>query len=114
MNADGSGQTRLTNGQNYDLSWSPDGKKIAFVSNRDKNWEIYAMNADGGRQVNLTRDPAQDWWPWWSPDGSHIAFVSDRDGDWDIYVMNADGSGTSRLTHNSADDVHPSWASASR
>jgi Tol biopolymer transport system component len=75
--------------------------KIAFQSNRDGNWEIYVMNADGSGQTRLTFNAAADTEPAWSPDGSKIAFVSTRDsavGSSDIYVMNADGSGQTRLT----------------
>ena len=64
MNADGSGQRRLTRnaGQVHDGAigarprWSPDGRQIAFVSGRDGNADIYLMNADGSGQRNLTRD----------------------------------------------------------
>jgi Tol biopolymer transport system component len=58
MNADGSGQTRLTN--NDDLDWtpafSPDGSKIAFTSHRDGNWDIYVMNANGSGQTRPTNN----------------------------------------------------------
>src|SRR6185436_11226570 len=59
-------------------AWSPDGRKLAFVSERDGNAEIYVMNADGSAQENLTRQPANDSHPAWSPDGRKIAFVSRR------------------------------------
>ena len=82
MNADGSGQTRLTDNQAgaSDPSWSPDGRRIAFVSYRDGNREIYVMNADGSGQTRLTDNPAWDISPSWSSDGTRIAFYSDRDG----------------------------------
>ena len=61
-------------------AWSPDGTKIAFTSNRDGNYEIYTMNADGTGQTSLTNNAAYDFDPAWSPDGTKIAFTSDRDG----------------------------------
>jgi dipeptidyl aminopeptidase/acylaminoacyl peptidase len=60
MNADGSGQTRLTNDGAIDNEpvWSPDGTKIAFWTERNGPAEIYVMNADGSGQINLTKNPA--------------------------------------------------------
>jgi TolB protein len=79
MTADGSGQTRLTRGnafQSAPPAWSPDGRRIAFASERDGNAEIYVVNADGTGQRNLTRDPGYEGDPAWSPDGRKIAFTS--------------------------------------
>ena len=84
--------------------------KIAFHSNRDGNQEIYVMNPDGSRQINLTNNPAKDSNPSWSPDGKMIAFQSDRDGNQEIYIMNADGGESKRLTDNPAQDDCPAWS----
>ena len=84
--------------------------KIAFLSDRDGNWEIYVMNDDGSGQRRLTNNTDTDVSPSWSPDGKKIAFASDRDGNREIYVMNADGSGQTRLTNNTDTDVSPSWS----
>ena len=103
---------RLTADSGYDLqpAWSPDGAKIAFTTERDRNGEIYVMNADGTGLVDLTNNPAYDESAAWSPDGSKIAFDSDRDGNFEVYVMNADGTGVNRLTFDPAGDKAPSWS----
>ena len=88
--------------------------KIAFVSQRDGNEEIYTMNADGSNVQRLTVDvvgsPKSDLSPTWSPDGTRIAFVSNRDGNYEIYVMNADGSDQQRLTSSNNGDLNPTWS----
>ncbi|MBI1927063.1 PD40 domain-containing protein [Candidatus Poribacteria bacterium] len=86
--------------------------KIAFVSNRDGNYEIYVMNANGSNPINLTRHPAKDMTPSWSPDGTKIAFASDRGGNFEIYMMNADGSNLVNLTNHPKLDAGPSWSPA--
>jgi len=116
MNADGSGQTRLTNNAVFDgdPSWSPDGTKIAFRSQIDGNSEIYVMNADGTGQTRLTFNGDEDAGPSWSPDGTKIAFSSGRDGiagnPAEIYVMNADGTSQTRITFSAGSDSLPSWS----
>ncbi len=104
--------TRLTFHDAFDSGpdWSPDGRRIAFASDRDGNREIYVMNADGFGVTRLTVNDAIDSSPAWSPDGRRIAFHSTRDGNWEVYVMNADGSGVTRLTNNDARDWHPEWS----
>ena len=91
-------------------AWSPDGRTIVFVSWRDGNGEVYAMDADGSSPRNLTQNPAKDVRPAWSPDGRRIAFVSRRDGNSEVYVMNADGSGKRNLTRDRARDDSPTWS----
>lgn len=91
-------------------SWSPDGTKIVFYSERDGNSEIYVMGADGSNPTRLTYTAASEGYPNFSPDGKKISFDTDRDGNFEIYVMNADGSNPTRLTHNTARDVSASWS----
>ena len=112
INPDGTGLTNITRhpARDHGAAWSPDGGRIAFVSERDGNEEIYVMDPDGKDVVRLTFSDARDRRPAWSPDNSRIAFHSDRDGDQEIYVMNADGSNPVRLTFNPGEDGHPSWS----
>jgi TolB protein len=65
---------------------SPDGKRIAFVSSRDGNTELYVMNADGSNPVNLTRSRSEDGNGSyaWAPDGSRVVFSYRRSGQWVI------------------------------
>ena len=87
--------------RNSDPAWSPDGSKIAFMSDRDNDIEIYVMEANGSHQKRLTNAPGRDAHPSWSPDGSKIYFQSPRSDPMpQIYVMNADGSGQKQLTQN--------------
>ena len=98
------------------VTCSLSGGKIAFLSSRDGNGEIYVMNPDGSDQTRLTYDPASDESPAWSPDGSKIAFVSLRDGNYDIYVMSSDGSGVTNITNttwtedNPVENSEPAWS----
>jgi len=108
---DGGNIEQLTHNKAED--WHPeismDGKHIAFMSDRDGNYEIYIMNIDGTDQKRITNNDAGDWEPSWSPDGSKIIFTSDMDGDFDIYIMNKDGSSVKNITNNSTDDLQVSW-----
>ena len=113
MMADGSQPRNLTNNPtswDYIPDWSPDGSKIAFTSERDRNSEIYVIDADGKNPVRLTREPETDAAPRWSPDGRKIAFYSSRDGNSEIYVMDADGNNLVRLTNDPGWDVVPCWS----
>lgn len=87
--------------------WSPDGKKIAFTSNRDGAGDIYVMNSDGSNVRRLTFTPQAESSSVWSPDGTKIVFDSARDGNREIYIMNADGSDQTRLTFNPTIDSGP-------
>jgi Tol biopolymer transport system component len=104
MNADGSGQRNLSRHRADDSSpaWSPDGRKIAFVSRRDGGAEIYVVQADGSGLRRLTRSPYREFAPAWSHDGRKIAFRRARRANVELYLMNADGSGQRRLTDTKA------------
>jgi Tol biopolymer transport system component len=115
INQDGSQQASLScsPGNDIDPTWSPDGKRIAFSSNRDGNYEIYVMNADGTAQVRLTNDPAEDKHPTWSPDGTKLAFTSGRStatNESDLWVMDPDGSNPTRLLKMTGREAYPDWS----
>lgn len=84
--------------------------EVAFVSERDGNPEIYAVNASGAGLRRLTENTVLDGAPAWSPDGSRLAFHSMRDGGLDIYVMDPDGGNVRRLTDHPASDYAPAWS----
>lgn len=91
-------------------AFSPDGSRIAFVSDLDGTQEIYVMDTDGSNIVRVTNDGHTDLWPAWSPDGERLVYVSELDGNFDLYVVNVDGSGRQRLTDHPAPDYAPVWS----
>jgi Tol biopolymer transport system component len=97
----------------YAPQYSPDGRRIAFSSNRTvSSFTIWAANADGTGPARVTR-VASPWSgaPRWSPDGRHITFDSfNKGGGWDIWVVNADGSSPRQLTQGPPDNPVPSWS----
>jgi TolB protein len=114
MNADGSGQRRLTR-RGFEPRWSPDGRRIAFTSES----EVYIMNADGSRQQKLADGfppGAADIFPAWSPDGRKLAFTKSlggwERGSFEIFVVSVDGSGERRLTRRPGHDFDPIWSPA--
>lgn len=101
----------------YNATFSPDGKQIAFVSERDGNLELYSIQSDGAGLKRLTTEFAMDDHPAWSPDGKRIVFASTRRPTetpgraWtSIFVMNADGSGPQCVSPDESSDYSPAWS----
>lgn len=93
--------TQLTANKNFDgdAGWSPDGGTLVFSSDRDGNYEIYSMKADGKDVKRLTNNAGHDSFPKFSPDGTLISFNSNFESETtDIYLMRTDGSNIVRLT----------------
>ncbi len=103
----------------YNLAFSPDGSRLAFVSERDGNVELYSSDIQGSHVQRLTHDVAMDDHPSWSPDGNQIAFSSTRQANepgqsWNgIYVMNSEGGDVTRLSPTGVSDFSPAWSPTS-
>ncbi len=113
-NADGSAPRNLTRhpGEDTDGAWSPDGRRIVFVSNRSGNDDLYTMDADGANVRPLTSDPVRETSPCWSPRGMRIAFCSvpGAPDAVEIYAVDVDGSNRENLTKNTDFDADPVWS----
>jgi Tol biopolymer transport system component len=103
----------LSNGEgfiNLAPTRSPDGLWIAFSSNRDGNWEIYASTVDGSQIIRLTdNDSAVDFDPSWSPDGTKIVYESNVDGNWELRMIDLLTGAKTRLTDHLSPDINPVW-----
>lgn len=113
MNVDGTEQVQLTKDPFNELepSWSPDGGKIAFISDRNgQNFDIYVMNSDGSNVTQLTDDSSNEFGPVWSPDGSQIVFNSDRNGNVQLFMMNIDGTNLIQLTEDTSNSAYADWS----
>ena len=110
---DGSDYRRLTSNEDSDTNpaWSPDGTRIAFVSDRGEGqgWGIYTMANDGSDVQPLTPSsfPVTNDPPIWSPDGRHLAFLTKKDGTIDLYTVRADGSNRMRISPVA---FRPAWS----
>jgi Tol biopolymer transport system component len=91
-------------------SYSPDGRRIAFESDRGGVGNIWLSNADGSRPVQLTTTKSHSGTARWSPDGRRLVFDSPEAGNWDVYVVSADGGTPRRLTQEPSEDGTGTWS----
>ena len=103
-------QLTQTSASNLRPVWSPDGKRVAFQTNRDGPYHIYVMDADGGNVRQLTSGDADDRHPTWSPDGKRIAVDSGSDIKRDIWVIDMASRARTQLTRSGAITSFPSWS----
>ncbi len=108
----GTPEVKVTETPSYFHGFSPDGKWMAIVAQRNKNFDLFRIPTGGGAQERLTSSPGYDDGPDYSPDGRWIYFNSDRSGTWDIWRMPADGAGADdgkaeRITSDDQEDWFP-------
>jgi TolB protein len=104
---------QLTHVDQGEPFFSPDGTKVVYETTVAGCEQLFIMNSDGSKPVQLTHDAVNHDSPAWSPDGRKIAFVSDKGGDESIYLVNSDGSGEERLTGSEHRFIHPNWSADS-
>jgi TolB protein len=108
INADGTGERRITNlGFANEPAWAPDGQRLIFSANS----ELYTVDVDGNGLTQLTNNTVADGSAHWSPDGTKIALVRETaPSRLDVYVMNSDGTNPVRLTESHHSDFAPRWS----
>ena len=118
MNTDGTGQVQITNNkENHDNPiWSPDGKRIAFVSDKGAGAEVVAViNADGSGEEQITSDEIRAIHPKWAPDGESLIYCTDDDlkppqkNPSDIYLVDL-ATKTSKMVISGGTNTYPSYS----
>jgi Tol biopolymer transport system component len=94
----------------FEPDYSPDGKRIAFISTRTGNQEVWTANLDGSNAVQVTYQTVSPFAPRWSPDGRLIAFAQRPGGNVDVYIVNSGGGTPRRMTTDPALDASAYWS----
>lgn len=112
VNVNGKNLQNITQNKFGDLwpSFSRDGRKIVFQSDRNGNPDIFVMNADGTNLQQITSDTTRESYPCFSPDGKKVLFTSNRDGNEELYDVNYDGTDIRRLTNSPGNELSPSYS----
>ena len=112
-NSDGKDGRMLTRdaGLQYDPTWSPDGRQIAYISGFGyRTDELYIIDSDGKNKHRLTDNKAIDLLPAFAPDGRTITYVSDITGNYEIWTMDIEGGNRRQLTDSKGIDTRPCWS----
>ncbi len=116
---DGTDPVQLTKNtkRNSTPAFSPNGRKIVFISTRESDkYQLYVMNSDGSNVKLLTTDSSVAYFnPMWSPDSKKIVYYAEKGDQKDqIWTINADGSNQTLVTVNAGHNIYPAWSSDGR
>ena len=107
-NGDNAGNIPMITG--WDPTWSPDGRRILFASDRDGTTQLYTMNREGRQLTRVTSLPSIRGRSDWSPDGQFIVTYSGEPWNREVYILNADGSNVRQLTAGGGNSQGPSFS----
>ncbi|MEY2680328.1 MAG: hypothetical protein RL661_559 [Pseudomonadota bacterium] len=110
--ADGQGAREVMSSSEPIMSpvWSPDGKRMAYVSFEDRKAAIYVQNLSTGERRTVSATPGINGAPAWSPDGSTLALTLSKDGNPEIYTLDVASGALNRITRDDAIDTEASWS----
>ncbi|MGH8582541.1 MAG: Tol-Pal system beta propeller repeat protein TolB [Gammaproteobacteria bacterium] len=91
-------------------AWSPDGRRLAYVSFESRGSAVYVQNLHSGQRNRVAAEPGINSAPAWSPDGSRLALTLSRDGNAEVYVLNLSDGRLQRITKDPAIDTEPVWS----
>jgi TolB protein len=103
--------TLLVPGTHQDIhpDWSPDGKWLAFASDRSGDFEIWVVRSDGTGLRQVTSGPGSKTWPAWSPDGRKILYTRSSEGKQGLWLVGADGAGAAPFDAGSEESRDADW-----